>query len=93
MKKIKVSIKKKIKTWTKFKETGDFTVFEGHGYPLVYIYKPYSKAIRGYNAPRLKIFLIFSLFFPCDIHLMCIHLASQEKMEKKVVWHFENKTT
>jgi hypothetical protein len=27
----------KIKTWTKFKETGDFTVSEGHGYPLVYI--------------------------------------------------------
>jgi len=25
---------KKTKTWTKFKEAGDFTVSEGHGYPL-----------------------------------------------------------
>jgi len=28
------SLKKKIKTWTKFKKTGDFIVFEGHRYPL-----------------------------------------------------------
>jgi len=33
----KKKIQKKTKTWTKFKETGDFTVPKGHGYPLVYI--------------------------------------------------------
>jgi hypothetical protein len=29
----------------------------------LYIYKPYSKAISGYNAPRLNFYLIFSLLF------------------------------